>query len=137
MGNQLLAILVFFAVAVVFAVVTTSVLGRLLRPRRRAPDEPSKEETYECGESPIGPTWVRFNPRFYTLALVFLLFDVEVALLYPWAVAFRRFREGGAGPLAAVEAALFLGILGAGLLYCARKGDLDWLKPKRPEGSER
>lgn len=137
MGYQLLAVFAFFAVAVTFAALTTDALGRLLRPRRRAADEPFKEETYECGERPIGPSWIRFNPRFYSLALVFLVFDVEVALLYPWAVAFRSFREGGAGLLAAAEVAAFLGILGAGLFYCAKKGDLDWMKTRGPGRSER
>lgn len=99
-----------------------------MRPRLRTPLEPFKEETYECGEPAVGSSWVRFDIRFYTVALVFLVFDVEVAFLYPWALVFGDLRDSGMGLFVFVEALLFLIILGVGFAYCWVKGDLDWVK---------
>jgi NADH-quinone oxidoreductase subunit A len=95
-------------------------LSRLL-----APSDPSavKLSTYECGEVPYGTSWVQFNIRFYVVALIFIIFDVEVALLYPWAVIFQRL-----GLLAFVEAFLFIVILLAGLAYLWKEGDLEWVR---------
>ena len=90
-----------------------------------APSNPSKlkQSTYECGEEPEGSAWVQFNIRFYIIALVFLIFDVEVVFLFPWAVVFREL-----GWLAMIEMGIFLIILLIGLAYVWRKGDLDWVK---------
>jgi NADH-quinone oxidoreductase subunit A len=90
-----------------------------------APSRPSKEKmsTYECGEVPEGSAWVQFNIRFYVIALVFLIFEVEVVFLFPWAVVFKELRL-----LAFVEMAIFLLVLIVGLIYVWRKGDLDWVK---------
>ena len=90
-----------------------------------APSNPSKlkQSTYECGEEPEGSAWVQFNIRFYIIALVFLIFDVEVVFLFPWAVVFREL-----GWLAMIEMGIFLVILLVGLAYVWRKGDLDWVK---------
>lgn len=90
-----------------------------------APSNPSKEKqsTYECGEEPEGSAWVQFNIRFYVIALIFLIFDVEVVFLFPWAVVFKDL-----GMLAMVEMGIFLAILFVGLAYVWRKGDLDWVK---------
>ena len=93
----------------------------LLRPRRPYPD---KLSTYECGEEPVGEPWVKFNIRFYIVALIFLVFDVEVVFLFPWALVFKEL-----GMFAFVEMALFLGILIVGYAYVWVKGDLDWDKP--------
>jgi NADH-quinone oxidoreductase subunit A len=128
MGYQLLYVLVFTLFGVVFVVVAVSFLGRLLRPRAEPPDEPAKGETYECGEPAVGSSWIRFDIRFYTVALVFLVFDVEVTFLYPWALVFKPLREAKVGLFVFAEAALFLLILGVGFVYCWRKGDLDWVK---------
>ena len=95
-------------------------ISRLLRPRNPSP---VKLSTYECGEIPVGSSWVQFNIRFYVVALIFIIFDVEVALLYPWAVVFRRL-----GLLAFVEAFVFIVILLAGLAYLWKEGDLDWVR---------
>ncbi len=91
------------------------------------PSKPTKEKlsTYECGEEPIGTPWIRFNPRFYVVALVFLLFDVEVVFLFPWATVFK-----GLGWFAFIEMFVFVVILLAGLAYVWAKGDLEWDKPK-------
>jgi len=90
-----------------------------------APSDPTavKLSTYECGEVPYGSSWVQFNIRFYVVALIFIIFDVEVALLYPWAVIFQRL-----GLLAFIEAFVFIVILLAGLAYLWKEGDLDWVR---------
>ena len=130
MGYQLLNVLVFTLFGVFFVVLTVSVLSRLLRPRVRSPDEPGKLETYECGEPTIGSSWVRFDIRFYTLALIFLIFDVEVTFLYPWALVFKTLMKNGFGGFIFLEVMVFLSILLVGFIYCWAKGDLDWLKVK-------
>ncbi|MGB2870001.1 MAG: NADH-quinone oxidoreductase subunit A [Bacteroidota bacterium] len=95
-----------------------------LRPRRPYPE---KLATYECGEEPIGNAWIRLNVRFYVIALIFLIFDVEVVVLFPWALVFRQL-----GLFAFLEMAVFLAILLVGFAYVWVKGDLEWDKP-RPE----
>jgi NADH-quinone oxidoreductase subunit A len=96
----------------------------ILRPHR---PYPGKIAPYECGEDPVGDAWVRFNVRFYVIALIFLIFDVEVVFLFPWALVYRSF-----GLFGFLEMAVFLGILIVGYIYVWVKGDLDWDKP-RPE----
>jgi NADH-quinone oxidoreductase subunit A len=128
MGYDLTNVLIFFAFAIAFVVVTVSVLSRILRPRTSPADEPAKTETYECGEPTIGSSWVRFDIRFYMVALIFLIFDVEVAFLYPWAVIYEDLRAAGMGLFVFTEAILFLAILVVGFVYCWKKGDLDWIK---------
>jgi NADH-quinone oxidoreductase subunit A len=110
-------------VFIVLGAVTVALMlgiSRLLRPRNPSP---VKLSTYECGEIPVGSSWVQFNIRFYVVALIFIIFDVEVALLYPWAVVFRRL-----GLLAFVEAFVFIVILLTGLAYLWKEGDLDWVR---------
>ena len=84
-------------------------------------DSPGKYDNYECGEEPDGMAWVRFHPRYYIVALVFVLFDVEAAFLFPWALNIREM-----GLLAIVDMFLFLGILLAGWAYAVRKGAIRW-----------
>ena len=108
-------------------------LGALLRPSN---PHPGKLATYECGEPPSGPAWINFNIRFYLIALVFVIFDVELAFIYPVAAVFRDWVVSqGRGLFAFVELAIFMGILAVGLVYVWRKGDLQWLKrlPRRAE----
>lgn len=107
-----------------FVVLNISVISRILAPRIK---DPAKITTYECGEPAVGSAWVRFDMRFYTVALVFLIFEVEVAFLFPWAVVFNALTKAG-GLFAFFEVLLFVAILGVGLVYCWRKGDLDWVK---------
>lgn len=97
----------------------------LLLQRLIAPAKPTREklDTYECGEEPEGMAWVQFNIRFYVIALIFLIFDVEIVFLFPWAVVFRDL-----GMVAFIEMALFLLILIVGLAYVWKKADLDWVK---------
>ena len=90
-----------------------------------APNNPNPDKlaTYECGEESEGSAWVQFNIRFYVVALIFLIFDVEVVFLFPWAVVFNDL-----GLLAFVEMAIFLIILLIGLAYVWKRSDLDWVK---------
>jgi NADH:ubiquinone oxidoreductase subunit 3 (subunit A) len=91
----------------------------LIAPRK---PNPLKTETYECGIETYGETWVQFKAQYYIFALVFLIFDIEIVFLYPWAVAFDQL------PMFAVlEGVLFILILVAGLFYTWRKGVLEWV----------
>ena len=116
-------VLIFFIIGAAF-VAAGLITAWLLRPHR---PYPQKLSTYECGEEPIGSAWVRFNVRFYVVALVFLIFDVEVVFLFPWALVYRQL-----GLFAFIEMAVFLVVLIVGYTYVWVKGDLDWDKP-RPE----
>jgi NADH-quinone oxidoreductase subunit A len=100
-------------------------LSALLRPNN---PEPGKLATYECGEPPTGSAWINFNIRFYLVALIFVIFDVEVAFIYPVAVVFRDWVARGEGLFALAEITIFLGILFVGLVYVWVKRDLEWLK---------
>jgi NADH:ubiquinone oxidoreductase subunit 3 (subunit A) len=95
-------------------------ISRLIRPS--APD-PVKLTPYECGEESAGTGFVRFNPRFYVVALVFLIFDIETVFIFPWAVVLK-----GAGVHVLIHMVIFLSILAVGLAYSWGKGDLDWIK---------
>jgi NADH-quinone oxidoreductase subunit A len=129
----LLSITLFVVVGTAFVFANLG-LGRLARPR--VPNA-QKEEAYECGEPVLGPSWVQFDLRFYTVALVFLVFDVEVALFYPWAVAYGSAAELAArvgATVAEVRAAalvdmlVFFGVLLVGFAYLWRFGYLDWVR---------
>jgi len=89
------------------------------------PNKPSKLKlsTYECGMEAFGSSWVRFDMRFYSVALIFLIFDIEIAFLFPWSVVFRDL-----GMIARVEGLIFVLILFLGLIYVWARGDLDWVK---------
>jgi len=88
-----------------------------------APKKPghSKQAAYECGMESVGDSWVQFRVQYYLYALVFVIFDVEVVFLYPWAVVWRSI-----GALALIEMVVFLAILGVGLAYAWKKGVLEW-----------
>ena len=100
-------------------------LGSFLRPSN---PERQKLTTYECGEPPTGSAWINFNIRFYLIALIFVIFDVEVAFVYPVATVFRHFVENGQGLLVFSELLVFVGILFLGLVYVWVKRDLEWIK---------
>src|SRR6476661_7766512 len=95
-----------------------------------APSKPShlKSTPYECGEQPVGSAWSMFNVRFYVVGLIFIIFDVESVLMFPVASVFREFNEMGAGAYALIDLLGFIAILVAGIAYCWKKGDLDWVK---------
>ena len=98
------------------------VTNMIIRPKNK---NTIKLSSYECGEDPIGNSWIKFNIRFYVVALVFILFDVEIVFLFPWALVFKKM-----GWLAFGEMAVFLAILIVGFAYVWVKGDLDWVRPK-------
>lgn len=101
-----------------------------------SPNHPNSEKltSYECGEEPIGSAWLPFNSRFYVIALVFLLFEVEMVFVFPWATVFGSHQINAADPrwgiLSLTEMFIFLGVLILGLVYVWCKGDLEWIKPK-------
>lgn len=121
---QFANVLVFFALAVVL-VGGMLLLASLLRPNN---PEALKLTSYECGEPTTGGAWINFNIRFYIIALVFLMFEVEVVFLVPVAVVFKQWVLSGQGLTALAEVGAFLLILVVGLVYVWRKGDLEWLK---------
>lgn len=113
------AALAFVGVAVV--VVGGTVLGARLLAVRARKVPPTRDLTYECGEEPDGVAWVRFHPRYYVVALAYVVFDVEAAFLIPWALNIRPM-----GIVVIAEMFVFLGILLLGWLYAVRKGALKW-----------
>jgi NADH-quinone oxidoreductase subunit A len=140
MGFEFGAVLVFAVVAVIFA------LGGITASRLVGPKIPSadKSSIYECGERPIGVAWFNFNPRFYLVALVFLVFEVDIALTFPVVAVFRAWTE--ASPtlawVAFFELLLFIAILVVGLAWVWSRGDLEWVKTlspptRRQEGAPR
>ena len=115
-------LLILMLAALIFpigGVVTSLLLGRL----RLRPDNPNpiKNDTYECGVETVGPSWIQFNFRYYYFALLFVIFDVEVVFLLPWAVYFRQLALFGL-----IEMALFILILVVGFLYAWKKEALEW-----------
>jgi NADH-quinone oxidoreductase subunit A len=131
MELDFLAVLMVFVAGFLFVFLTLTV-GRILRPHNPYSD---KNATYECGERPIGEAWIQFNPRFYLIALIFLVFDVEIAFVFPIATVFKRYVAEGNGLLALVELFVFMAILLLGLVYVWVKGDLMWVKriARRPD----
>ena len=120
----LIAIFIALAVAVPTGMLVMSWAVSLFGIRPRKPN-PIKRSLYECGFETISGTWNQFNFRFYAFALIFVVFDVEVVFLFPWAASFgllsRQF-----GTFALVEMAVFIAILLVGWLYAWRKGALEW-----------
>ena len=125
-----LNVLVFASVGLVF-VFANVLIGALVRPKRT---HPAGLETYECGEPTIGESWIQFDIRYYTVALVYVIFAVEIAFLFPWALVMKESYAGtgaaagtGIGLFHLVEGAVFIAILFLGLAYVWAKGDLDWV----------
>ena len=115
----------------VLLVCVTMFLAKLLAPHK---PNPIKLSTYECGEETTGSSWVQFNPRFYVIALVFLLFDVELIFVFPWATVFGQNEliaiDNRWGWFTMIEMGIFLAILILGLVYVWIRGDLNWVKPQ-------
>lgn len=111
-------------IAVMFVVslaipVAPILIGRLIGPRK--PNE-LKNSTYECGIETVGDTWVQFKVQYYIFALVFLVFDIEVVFMYPWAVAYNKLPLYGV-----VSGVVFVIMLAEALIYAWRKGVLEWV----------
>ena len=115
--REYLPVLLFAIVALGFAAVTIG-LSTILVPRRGGA---KKMSPYECGAEPFGDARSRFEIRFYLVAVLFILFDIEVVFLYPWAVAFRQL-----GLYGLIEMGLFIGILFVGYVYLLKKRALEW-----------
>jgi len=124
-------LLIFIALVIVFGALIVSYLIR--------PSNPSlvKQTAYECGELPVGPAWANFNVRFYVIALVFIIFDVESALMFPVVAVYRHFLQLGSGGAVLLSLLVFIGVLIQGVIYCWRKGDLDWIKSYRTSSDVR
>ena len=145
MGFEFGAVLVFAMVAVGFALGGIT-LSRILGPRF---PNPEKASIYECGERPIGVAWFNFNPRFYLVALVFVIFEVDIALTFPVVAVYREWAQASASMawIAFVELFLFTAILVVGLAWVWAHGDLEWVKtltsashqppPAKPEDERR
>jgi NADH-quinone oxidoreductase subunit A len=123
-------VLLFIIGGILFLVITFLV-SRLIRP-----DRPSLEKlsTYESGEEATGSAWTQFNIRFYVIAIIFLLFEVEIVLLFPWSVVFANKQlieqtNGAWGWLTVTEAVIFIGVLALGLVYAWGNDHLEWIKP--------
>jgi NADH-quinone oxidoreductase subunit A len=114
---QYLPVLVFLAVAIAFAAGTIA-LSSLIVPMRR---NPAKDSVYECGVQPVGNARGRFTIKFYLVAVLFILFDIEAVFLYPWAVTLRQL-----GLYGLIEMALFILILFVGYAYLLKKRALEW-----------
>lgn len=112
-----LSIVLMIVLGLLFAVPSV-LLSQLLGPKK-----PSREKSapYECGMPPVGDAHERMSVKFYLVAMIFLLFDIEVAFLYPWAMALRDLGWPGF-----VQVVLFMALLLTGYIYVWRKGALDW-----------
>ncbi|MDM1049133.1 NADH-quinone oxidoreductase subunit A [Sphingobacterium hotanense] len=123
--------ILLMAIVGMLLVCATIFLAFVLSPKN---PNPVKLSTYECGEESVGTSWIQFNPRFYVIALIFLLFDVELIFIFPWATVFGNadFIAADArwGWFTLVEMAIFIGILIVGLVYVWKSGDISWIKPQ-------
>jgi NADH-quinone oxidoreductase subunit A len=111
-------VIIFSLIGILFIGVALT-FSRLIRPKKVVDD---KLIAYECGNIPLGGPWVQLRMRYYIFAILMVVFDVEVAFLYPWAVAFRKL-----GLIPFIEVVIFLAILLVGLVYAWRKGVLKWV----------
>jgi len=123
-------VLLFILAGVIFILVTLFV-SKIIRPHR---PNPEKLATYESGEEPIGSAWSQFNIRFYIIALIFLLFEVEIVFLFPWSTIFAneeliKETQGMWGWFSLMEMVVFILVLALGLAYAWVNGHLDWIKP--------
>jgi NADH-quinone oxidoreductase subunit A len=124
--------ILLFIIAALVLVGLMLTIARFLRPHK--PND-EKLSTYESGEDPLGNASIQFNVRFYVVALVFVLFEVELLFLFPWSVVFGNEElieqtNGTWGWFAMAEMTIFIGILILGLAYAWAKGYLDWVRPK-------
>ncbi len=118
MAHEWLFVGMFLIIAIVFAIIPLA-LSRVVAPRK---PHALKHQTYECGMETVGDTWVQFKVQYYIFSLVFVIFDVEIVFLFPWAVAYQQLPF-----FAVLEGVIFILILAGGLVYVWRKGALDWV----------
>ena len=127
-------ILIFIVGAFIFLLIG------LLSAKLISPSQPNEEKLspYESGEEPTGSAWNKFNIKYYTIALIFILFEVELVFLFPWATIFANetlIKETGGtwGWISLLEVGIFIGILVIGLAYAWVNGYIDWVKPGTKE----
>lgn len=134
-------LLLFTGVGIGFILLNLT-LGKLLRPAKM---DFEKGQIYECGEPTIGSAWVQFDLRFYVVALLFVIFDVEMAFSFPWAVVFgqgiHEMDKGTAGAntlawIAFGDILFFFGVLLVGFAYLWKKGDLNWVRSLSAQKNE-
>ncbi len=121
---------VYMPIIILMSFAVIMVVGALLVGKILRPHNPTvlKETAYECGEAPVGSAWSNFNVRFYVVSLIFIIFDVESALMLPVASVFKKFNDIGEGGVVLGSFLFFIGVLISGIVYCWSKGDLDWVK---------
>ena len=113
----------YFPLVIIFAVAAVVVLALLLVASKVGPKStnPAKSDPFESGNPPRGDARIRFSIKFYLVAMLFLIFDLEVVFLYPWAIYFRQL-----GVFGLVQMGIFLTILAIGFAYVWKKGALEW-----------
>jgi len=130
-SSQYIPLGLLILVALAFAagmLITSTLLGQ-------TGNRPAVKDTpYECGMVPVGDAHVRFSVKFYIVATLFILFDIEVVFLYPWAVVFKPLlKDPQTGASIFIAMLTFLGILFVGYIYCWKKGALDWAPRRQPQ----
>ena len=123
MINDYIPVLLQLSIATGFAVSTLAVSVLLGKSAR---SNAMKDSAYECGMLPIGDSQPRFSVKFYLVAMLFVIFDIEVVFMYPWAVTFREFLANGQAGMVFWSMSGFVGILLAAYLYALKKGALSW-----------
>lgn len=122
-GNEFLdnylPVVILTAIGVIFVAVSLF-MSRMVRPSNKTKE---KLSTYECAEVPVGDARIHYNIQYYLIVIVFLIFDVEVLFLYPWAVQFKKL-----GPLGFFEMVIFIEVLIIALAYAWRKEALEWIQ---------
>lgn len=124
--------ILLFIITGVFALALVFGIAKFIRPQK---PNPEKLATYESGEEPEGNANVQFNIRYYIVALVFILFEVELVFLFPWATVFGNeqlfeITDGLWGWVSVIEMFIFIGLMALGLAYAWVKGYLEWVKPE-------
>src|SRR6266446_9374072 len=129
--NPVITMLLMFIFAAGFAV-GNIILSQFVGQRKQTR---TKMMPYECGKDPVGTARERFSVKFYLIAMIFILFDIEVIFLVPWAVVFKRLAgpEYGLRNLIYFEMLIFIALLAAGLIYVIKKGAFDWTESARRE----
>ena len=122
--TDLVAHFLIFSIVGVGALLAPLILGALLRPRQHTPE---KDAVYECGEPTIGTSYIQFDLRFYTVALLFIIFDVEVGFFFPWATVYAEAALNLAWTGLA-DVLVFFAVLLVGFAYVWKRGDLDWVR---------
>lgn len=120
--NPYTPVLIALAIAVVTSLVFVG-MSVGFGPKRPTP---TKRSVYECGVTPVGGTRHRFSVKFYLVAVLFLLFDLEAVFMFPWATTFKSFVQSGEALFVLGEMLVFLGVLLLGWFYCLKRGAFEW-----------